>query len=64
MGLPEKRLSIRAFADQRPRVPYTDEAGQRIRGRELQQARERNRRVEIVLVNPPKALEEYGVLFK
>jgi hypothetical protein len=27
-------------------------------------AREKNRRVEIVLVNPPTKLEEYGVLFK
>ena len=62
-GLPEQRLSVRAFADQRPRVPYVDEVGKPLRGRELQRAREKNRRVEIALVNPPTKLEEYGVLF-
>jgi chemotaxis protein MotB len=62
-GLPEKQLSVRAYADQRPRVPYQDEAGRRLGGRELRVAREKNRRVEIVLVNPPTRLEEYGVLF-
>jgi len=64
VGLPEERLSIRAYADQRPRVPYGDDTGRPLRGRELRTARERNRRVEIVLVNPPTKLEEYGVLFK
>jgi len=62
-GLPEQRLSVRAYADQRPRVPYMDEVGKAVRGRELQVAREKNRRVEIALVNPPTKLEEYGVLF-
>ena len=64
VGLPEKQLSIRAYADQRPIVPYVDEAGHRLRGRELRDARRKNRRVEIALVNPPKKLEEYGVLFR
>jgi chemotaxis protein MotB len=63
-GLPEKQLSIRAYADQRPRVSYLDDAGRPIRGSELRQAREKNRRVEIVLINPPTKLEEYGVLFR
>jgi len=63
-GLPDSRLSVRAYADQRPRVPYKDEAGKQLRGRALQKARETNRRVEIALVNPPTKLEEYGVLFK
>jgi len=62
-GLPEQRLSVRAYADQRPRVPYQDELNKPLRGRELQTAREKNRRVEIALVNPPTKLEEYGVLF-
>ena len=64
VGLPEDRLSIRAYADQRPRVPYDDELGQRLRGRQLRAARERNRRVEIILANPPTGIEEYGLLFK
>ncbi|MDH4247572.1 MAG: OmpA family protein [Deltaproteobacteria bacterium] len=64
VGLPDERLSVRAYAENRPRVSYEDNVGKKIRGRELQTAREKNRRVEIVLVNPPKKLEEYGVLFK
>lgn len=64
MGLPQERLSLRAFADQRPREPYVNENGRKLRGRPLLRAREKNRRVEIILVNPPKKLEEYGVLFK
>ncbi len=64
VGLPEERLSIRAYADQRPRVPYDDEFGQRLRGRQLRAARERNRRVQIILANPPTGIEEYGLLFK
>ncbi|HKI99766.1 MAG TPA: flagellar motor protein MotB [bacterium] len=62
-GLPQKQLSIRAYGDQRPLVPYRDAAGKPLRGNALQRAREKNRRVEIALVNPPTKLEEYGVLF-
>lgn len=64
MGLPEKQLSVRAFADKRPRVPYLDGSGRKVRGRALSRARLKNRRVEILLVNPPTKLEEYGVLFQ
>lgn len=64
VGLPAKQMSTRAYADQRPRVPYADEAGRKLRGRELQNARKANRRVEIILQNPPTKLEEFGVLFR
>ena len=63
-GLPESQLSIRAFADKRPRVPYIDVAGKKLQGNELSKARKDNRRVELILVNPPKDIEEYGVLFR
>ena len=63
-GLPGSRLSVRAYADKRPRVPYEDEFGKRLRGRVLQAARRTNRRVDIILVNPPTKIEEFGVLFK
>ena len=63
-GLPEKQLSVRAYADKRPRVPYTDIAGKKLRGTELRKARKDNRRVELILVNPPTDIEEYGVLFR
>lgn len=64
LGYPANRLSVRAFAENRPRTSYEDNEGQPLKNRALQQARRANRRVEIILVNPPKDLEEYGVLFK
>lgn len=63
VGLPADKLSIRAFAEQRPRVAYVDDYGKKLQGRELIAARKTNRRVEIILVNPPKGLEEYTILF-
>jgi flagellar motor protein MotB len=63
-GLSQDRLSVRAFAEHRPRVPYTDEAGRPLTGGALQTARTKNRRVEIILVNPPTKLEEYSLLFR
>ena len=63
-GMPEEQLSVRAFADNRPRVPYRDEAGRSKTGEALETARRRNRRVELILQNPPKELTEYGVLFR
>lgn len=63
-GLPGSRLSVRAYADQRPRVPYEDQFGNKLRGRKLQAARRTNRRVDIILVNPPTKIEEFGILFK
>lgn len=64
VGLPQERMSIRAFADTRPRVSYADEVGRTLQGRDLDDARRTNRRVEIILVNPPTRPEEYGVLFR
>ncbi len=63
-GFPAKSLSVRAHADQRPRVAYKDEFGVKLRGRALQTARKKNRRVEIILVNPPTEIEELTVLFR
>lgn len=63
-GLPAERMSVRAYAEQRPRVPYTDGQGRKLRGRKLLAARRTNRRVDIILVNPPTKIEEFGVLFK
>ncbi|MBI3992610.1 MAG: OmpA family protein [Candidatus Lambdaproteobacteria bacterium] len=64
LGYPEGRLSVTAFASHRPRVDYVDRIGEQLRGADLQAARRANRRVEIILQNPPKKLEEYGILFK
>ena len=64
LGVPQKQLSVRGFAEFRPKVPYIDDFGDPLRGRDLDTARRANRRVEIILVNPPTELEEYGVLFR
>ena len=64
IGMEEARLSIQAYADKRPRVPYRDKFGQPLKGGALRSARQRNRRVEIIFKNRPKKIEEYGVLFK
>lgn len=63
-GLPAKRLSVRAYAEQKPRVPYTDAQGRKLRGRTLLAARRKNRRVDIILQDPPTDIEELGLLFK
>jgi len=63
LGIPSDRMSVRAFADSRPRVSYDDEAGKPMRGRELDDARRANRRVEILLMNPPTRLQAYAILF-
>lgn len=64
IGMEESRLSIQAYADKRPRVPYQDDFGKPLKGRELRAARRRNRRVEIIFKNRPKKIAEYGLLFK
>ena len=64
VGIPEARMSIRAFGETRPRTPYVDDFGKKLPGRELDLARRANRRVEIILLNPPTRPDEYGVLFR
>ena len=63
VGLRADRVSVRAFAENQPRVPYTDDFGKPLTGAPLQEARRRNRRVEIVLANAPSKLENYALLF-
>ncbi|MDH4225661.1 MAG: flagellar motor protein MotB [Deltaproteobacteria bacterium] len=63
LGFPEDRLSVRAFAEHRPAVAYMDDMGKTLSGASLVTARRANRRVEIILVNPPTKKEEYGLLF-
>ncbi|MCZ6472551.1 MAG: OmpA family protein [SAR324 cluster bacterium] len=64
IGMSEERMSVRAYAEQRPRVPYVDDFGKKLRGRQLRDARKKNRRVDIIFVNPPTKIEEFGILFK
>ena len=60
---PEESMSIVGFADTRPKINYTDQSGDQLKGDELINARSTNRRVEIVLTTPPKSLEESTLLF-
>jgi flagellar motor protein MotB len=63
VGLPSDRVSVRAFAENRPRVPYSDDFGKPLGGAALQDARRKNRRVDIVLINAPSRIEQYALLF-
>ncbi|MBF0352763.1 MAG: OmpA family protein [SAR324 cluster bacterium] len=58
-----ERLSVSAYADSRPKTPYVDTYGKPLTGKDLQNARQTNRRVEIILTTPPKSLEETTMLF-
>jgi flagellar motor protein MotB len=63
VGLPSDKVSVRAYADNRPRTPYTDDFGKSLTGTTLQDARRHNRRVEILLTNAPNKLESEALLF-
>lgn len=63
IGYPNTMVSVSAFADSRPKVRYEDRYGRRKTGADLQEARKINRRVEIVLANQPKSVDETRMLF-
>jgi len=63
VGLPSDRVSVRAFAENRPRVPSTDDFGKALAGAALQEARRKNRRVDIVLATAPSRIDTYALLF-
>ncbi len=56
-------ISINGFADTRPKVKYSDQSGKQLKGKALKDARNANRRVEIVLTKPPKSMEDSTLLF-
>ncbi|MBU2514413.1 OmpA family protein [bacterium] len=57
------KVSVGAYADSRPKERYLDDYGKRKTGAALREAREKNRRVEIILEKQPKSREETKVLF-
>ncbi len=57
------KVSIGAYADSRPKIPYLDRNGRKKRARDLRKARKTNRRVEIILANQPKSRNETTMLF-
>lgn len=64
MKYPGENVSTRAFAENRPRVSYIDEFNAPLRGRELREARIKNRRVEIILTRKPKDLKSTKMIFE
>ncbi|MGK0290691.1 MAG: flagellar motor protein MotB [bacterium] len=56
-------VSIRAFAAFKSKASYFDDTGKRLKGTKLKKVRQRNRRVEIILVNKPKSLATSKLLF-
>ncbi|MGK5091043.1 OmpA family protein [Deltaproteobacteria bacterium TL4] len=63
LDFPLDRISISAYADARPKIPYVDYLNRPLKGEELVKARLINRRVEIILTTPPKSLDEINLLF-
>ncbi|MBU3914780.1 OmpA family protein [bacterium] len=63
IDFPNDRVSVSAYADSRPKDPYTDTFGSKKRNDALQEARKTNRRVEIILANQPKSRDETTMLF-
>ena len=60
---PSERISVSAYAEGKPKVPYKDQYGSGIKGKALFNARRVNRRVEIILTNLPESEEETNLLF-
>ena len=58
-----KTISVRGFADTRPRVPYKDAVGNLLKGQELSRARKINRRVEVILTPGLQSKDLGNVLF-
>lgn len=64
MNYPGERVSVRAFAENRPKTPYIDQFGDPLRRGALRKARTKNRRVELILVVAPDGIETSRVLFR
>ena len=52
-GFDPNLLAAAGYADTRPRVPLVDASGKRKRGKPLREARQTNRRVDIIFTRPP-----------
>ena len=58
-----KTISVRGFAETRPRVPYKDQSGKSLMGEELRRARKINRRVEVILTPSTQSKDVGNILF-
>jgi len=60
---PSERISVSAYAEGKPKVPYKGPYGAVKKGKSLFDARRVNRRVEIILTNLPETEEDTNLLF-
>ena len=63
MKYPNDKVSVSAFAENKPKVDYLNDYGEKLKGKELRTVRGINRRVEIVLVKKPESRKLTRVLF-
>ena len=63
MKYPGDMVSVRAFADNQPKVNYLDDYGRPLVGRDLSDVRRINRRVEIILIKQPTSRKLTNLLF-
>ena len=54
VGFNPERIAISGYADTRPKTPYVKTDGERKNGKELREARNANRRVELIFTRPAK----------
>ncbi|HIO62040.1 MAG TPA: hypothetical protein EYN39_09610 [Deltaproteobacteria bacterium] len=54
VGFNPERIAISGYADTRPKTPYVKTDGERKSGKELREARNANRRVELIFTRPAK----------
>ncbi len=63
MRYPSDTVSIRAFAENKPKLEYFDEFGAKLKGSQLDKVRRINRRVEIILIKQPDSRKLTSLLF-
>ena len=54
VGFNPERIAISGYAETRPKSPYLNKEGERKSGKELREARNANRRVELIFTRPVK----------
>ncbi len=64
LGYAQETVSVKAFADTRPKVPYQDPYNRPLQGNELKNARKANRRIEVLIIDQPRSREDASILFQ
>ena len=63
LGYNQETVSVKAFADTRPKVPYIDQYNRPLKGVALKNARKANRRIEVLITDQPPSREKASILF-